>query len=404
MKGLVLTLSIAALLVAASTGARAQRAVWTGSWAAAPVAAPPNAANPNPDGSTYRNIVHLSQGGRAIRVHLSNEFGAVPLTASSVHLAVSGGADALQPGTDRAVTFGGAASVTIPAGAEVVSDAIAMSVEPFADLAISFFIPQQTGIALTYHNVALSTNYVAHGDVASAATLTGAAKVTSWYLLKAVDIDAGPDAASIVVLGASQAEGFHSTPGKNARWSNVLATRLQAASATARVGVLNEGISGNRILHDGNGPSALARLDRDVLAQSGARFLIVSEGTNDIGHTFLAPKPNDVATTEQIEWGWQQIALRAHARGMKVYITTLLPFGGHAYFTPASEQMRQAVNAFLKTCPDFDGVLDFDKVVRDPAHPEAMLPAYDSGDHLHPNDAGYKALGEAIDLKLFIAK
>jgi lysophospholipase L1-like esterase len=375
---------------------------WTGSWAAAPVAAPAAvSASIGTDGATYRDIVHLSLGGAALRLHISNEFGPTQLTVASVHVAIGAGADRTQPGTDRAVTFGGAATVIIPAGAAIVSDPVAMPVPHFADLAVSLFVPAQTGVALTFHSLALSSNYIAAGDAASAPAMEAATKVSNWYLLKGVDVDAGAGGGSVVVLGASQSEGFHSTPDKNARWTDVLAARMQASPATSHLGVLNEGISGNRLLHDGTGPNGLARMDRDVLAQAGAKYLIVALGTNDIGHTFSQPKPGEAVTAEQMEWGLRQVIERAHARGIKVFGTTYLPFGGHAYYTPESDRMRQAVNAFVRSSGVFDGVIDFDKVVRDPARPEAMLPAYDSGDHLHPNDAGYKAMGDSIDLKLF---
>jgi lysophospholipase L1-like esterase len=398
MKKLILTLWMAAALAAASTHMAAQQVVWTGSWAAAPFAAPAT-VHGSPE-STYRNIVHLSLGGKALRLRISNEFGATPLTVASVHVSLSAGEDQTKPGTDHAVTFGGAGSVTVPAGSMAVSDAVTMTVPPFADLAVSLYVPAMKDGSITYHGDASSTNYVAAGDVTSATTLAGATKLKSWYLLKGVDVDAGPKAASVVVLGASIADGAHSTPDKNARWPDVLAARL----AAAHIGVLNEGIGGNRVLHDMTGPSAVARLDRDVLAQSGAKYLIISLGTNDIGRTFFPLRPNEEVTVEQLEWGYQQLVLRAHARGIKVYGTTLNPFAGAAYYSPAGETMRQAVNAFAKTSGVFDGVIDFDIVTRDPAHPEQFLPAYDSGDHLHPNDAGYKVMGEAIDLKLFESK
>jgi lysophospholipase L1-like esterase len=403
VKRLLLTLAITGVLAATADSATAQQTVWTGSWAAAPIAAPTNDSAPNPDGTTYRDIVHLSLGGKAIRLRISNEFGTTPLKVTSIHAALSAGlgSDATQPGTDHAATFGGVESVTIPNGSAAVSDPIALPVKAFTNLAVSIFVPMQDGATLTYHALASSSNYMATGNIAAANTLTGATKISSWYLLKGVDVDAGPRAGSVVVLGASISDGTHSTPDKNLRWPDDLAARLQAAPKTAEIGVLNEGIAGARILHDISGPSVLARLDRDVLAQSGAKYLIVSIGTNDIGRTFFPTRPDEGVTAEQMIWGLQQIVLRAHARGIKVYGTTLNPFGGAAYYNDAGEQMRKAVNAFTLSAGAFDGVIDFDKVTRDPEHPERLLPAYDSGDHLHPNDAGYKVMADAIDLKLF---
>jgi lysophospholipase L1-like esterase len=354
-----------------------------------------------PKGMTYRDIVHLSIGGRAVRLRISNEFGPAPLKVSSVHVALSSGADRTEPPSNRAVLFGGADTVTIPTGAAVVSDPIAMPVHPFANLAVSIYVPAQIGAALTYHAAAASSNYVAAGDQTSAPQLDDAMKTASWYLLKSVEVDDGAGAAAVVVLGASISEGYRSTPDRNARWSDVLAARLQASPATTHLGVLNEGISGSRLLHDVAGQSALARMDRDVLAQPGAKYVIIAIGTNDIGRTFFPARPNEEVTAEEMSWGFRQVVERAHARGFKVIGTTLSPFGGANYYSPAGELMRQAVNGFLRTSAEFDGVIDFDSAIRDPEHPERLLPQYDSGDHLHPNDAGYKAMGDSIDLKLF---
>ena len=400
MKKLHVTIA-ATLLVSLTAIASAQQTVWTGSWGAAPVAAS-TVENAIPaSGNTYRDIVHLSLGGKAIRLRISNEFGATSLTIANTHAALSAGAGAIDAATDHAVTFNGAPSITIPAGALAVSDPISMPVKPFADLAVSLFVPQQQGVTLTEHTLASSTNHVAAGDVAAAASLDGATRVTHWYLLKGVDVDAGPRTASVVVLAASIGDGYHSTLDKNLRWPDDFAARLHANPATARIGVINEGISGARILHDGTGTNALARLDRDVLAQSGAKYLIVSLGTNDIGRTFFPNHPHEEVTEEQMEWGLQQIVLRAHAREIKVIAATLTPFGGAAYYSPAGEQMRKAFNAYVRNSKIFDGVIDFDRPVQDPARPDTLLPAFDSGDHLHPNDAGYRAMADAIDLKLF---
>lgn len=377
-----------------------QQPVWTGSWAAAPFAAP-GAATIGPNGITYRDIVHLSIGGGAIRLHISNEFGPVPLNIASVHVAISAGGDRTEPSSDRPVLFGGAAAIAVPAGAAILSDPVVMPVKPLASLAISIYVPWQNGVALTYHAAASSSNYVAGGDQVSAGQLNYKTKIGSWFLLKGVDVDDGPAAASVVILGASISEGFRSTPDQNARWSDVLAVRLQASPATARLGVVNEGIAGNRLLHDVTAQSALARLDRDVLAQPGAKYVIVAIGTNDIGRTFFPVKADEEVTTEEMIWGYSQVIARAHARGIKVIGSTLSPFGGANYYNPAGEQMRLAVNEFVRTSREFDGFIDFDKATLDPMHPEQLLPQYDSGDHLHPNDAGYKAMGDAIDLALF---
>jgi lysophospholipase L1-like esterase len=408
MNRLLLTLAAAGALTIAGQAATAQQAVWTGSWAAAPVAAPATEKPIGPNGATFRDIVHLSLGGRAIRLRISNEFGPIPLTVAGVHVALgaspqaAGSDGATQPGTGHAATFNGAASVLIPAGSIAISDPIPMPVPAFADLAVSLFVPAQPAAALTLHSLAMSTNYVASGNLIAAASLPGATQVTSWHLLKGVDVDAGSRASAIVTLGASITDGYHSTPARNLRWPDDLAVRLQANPATAHIGVLNESISGARILHDVTGPSALARLDRDVLAQTGARYVIVALGTNDIGRTFFPRIPNeDPVTAEQLIWALQQIVARAHARGVRVIATTLNPYEGADFYNVLGDHMREAFNAYVRTSGIFDGVIDFDRVMRDPSHPARFLPAYDSGDHLHPNDAGYKAMADSIDLKLF---
>jgi lysophospholipase L1-like esterase len=402
VKKFTLALSIAVIIASSTTSGHTQQTVWTGSWATAPVAAPAPISDANPDGTTYRDIVHLSLGGNAIRLRISNEFGTAPLTITSVHVALSAGGATTQAGTDHPVTFGGTESVTIPTGALIVSDPVPMSVKPFADLAVSLFVPTQPG-TLTDHVLGVSTNYIATGNATSSQDLDGATKISSWYLLKGVEVDAGSNAASVVTLGASITDGYHSTPNKNARWPDVLAARLQSNTATSNIGLLNEGISGGRLLHDITGPSALSRFDRDVLAQPGAKYLIIAIGTNDIGRTFfpLPAHPNEGVTTEQLIWGYQQIVSRAHARGIKVFAGTINPYGGADYYNTEGEQIRKAVNVFFRTSKVFDGVIDFDRVTQDPAHPENLLPAYDSGDHLHPNDAGYKAMADSISLKLF---
>jgi len=278
-----------------------------------------------------------------------------------------------------------------------------MPVAAFADLAVSIFVPAQPDVKLTYHALGVSTNYIATGNAVAAASLDGARKVGSWYLLKGVDVDAGPDATVVVTLGDSITDGAHSTPDKNTRWPNVLAERLQANKATAHIGVLDEGISGNRLLHDQTGPDALSRLDRDVLAQSGVKYVIVLLGINDIGHTSVPRLRNtpEPITADQMTWGLQQIVTRAHAHGIKVYGATLTPYVGASYQDANGETIREAENTFIRSSGIFDGVIDFDKVTEDPAHPNTFLPEYDSGDHLHPKDAGYKAMGDSIDLKLF---
>jgi len=414
MKRLLAVLAMGMLLVpgaqAAKKAAPAHANAWVGSWAAAPMVQITNPAKNdatmqpvilNSAGSTYRDVVHLSIGGDAVRLKISNEFGDAALNIGSVHVAMSAGKDAIELPSDHAVTFGNSATVMIPPGAMAVSDPISMPVAAFANLAVSIYLPSQSSITPTYHGFAASSNYIADGNATAATTLDGAVKKTSWYLLKGVDVETSAGSAAIVTFGDSITDGAHSTFDTNSRWPDVLAARLHANPKTANIGVLNEGIGGNRLLHDFTGSSALERLDRDVLAQSGAKYVIIMLGINDIGRTAKPRTPDDAVTLEQLKWAWGQLALRAHARGLKVYAATLTPYVGAAYQDAAGEKTREALNDFIRTSKDFDAVIDFDKVTRDPAHPDTFLPAYDSGDHLHPGDAGYKAMGEAIDLRLF---
>jgi lysophospholipase L1-like esterase len=277
-----------------------------------------------------------------------------------------------------------------------------MPVPTFADLAVSIHLASPIDFALTYHESAISTNYEAAGDQTGEVELHDSSKISNWYLLTGVDVDAGPTATAAVVLGASVVNGTHSTGDRNLRWPDDLARRLQASASTAKIGVLNEGIGGNRILHDNVGMGGLARLNRDVLGQSNAKILIFSMGTNDIGRMFF---PNDKTekgiTTEQMEWATKQVVLRAHARGMQVLCATLNPYEGAAYYNDEGESMRKAFNEFIRSRGTCDGVVDFDHATLDPTHPTRMLLKFDSGDHLHPNDAGYQAMADAFNMDLF---
>ncbi|MEO6801656.1 MAG: SGNH/GDSL hydrolase family protein, partial [Granulicella sp.] len=248
------------------------------------------------------------------------------------------------------------------------------------------------------------TSYTAAGNVVSATTLTEPTEIISWPILKGVDVLLSPDSAAIVTFGDSITDGAHSTPNTNARWPDVLARRLHDNKKTANLAILNEGIGGNRILHDNTGPNALARFDRDVLSQPGVKYLIVLEGINDIGHAQDPIKPYDVVSTQELIGGFSQLAARAHLHGIRVIGATLTPYVGAKYASPAGEAMRQALNDWIRTTKELDGVIDFDKATRDPANPGTFAAANDFGDHLHPGDAGYKAMGNAIDLNLFTEK
>ncbi len=380
---------------------------WVGTWSASPQYLEPPFAAPNPsslNGQTVRQIIRTSVGGNQVRIRLSNEFGSTPLTVGAVTVARHAAGAAVVAGSSRTVTFSGRAAFTIPAGAPALSDAIDFDVPALGDLAISIFLPQAT-TASTVHALGLATTFISHpGDYADAVVMPTATTVPSWYFLSAVSTRGDKRSAAIVALGDSITDGFASTPNTNRRWPNLLAARLQARADTRHVAVLNQGISGNRTLFDLIGPNALARLDRDVLGANGARWVILLEGINNIGIPGAFGLTGQQVSADDIIAGHKQIIARAHERGLKIYGATLTPFEGTifpGYFSAAGEAKRQAVNAWIRNSRAFDAVIDFDKAIRDPAHPARMLPAYDSGDHLHPNDAGYQAMASYIDLRLF---
>lgn len=390
--------------VAAGTVCAAQsaaRTAWVGTWAASPMVAQGNAMKPFTL-TTLRQIVHISNGGDQVRIRFSNAFGTDSLAIADVHVAVSAGGSSIKDGTDHAVTFGGAATIRLAPGAEIYSDAVPLAVAPLSDLAISIFFPNQVMRAETYHQLGLQTNYLVNGDQSGAATLSDATKLNSWYFLDGVDVPAVEGSRAIVTVGDSITDGALSTPDSNQRWPDLLAVRLKQEHGLENVAVLNQGISGNRVLNENAGPSAVSRIDRDVLAQDGAKYVIVLDSINDIGRLaskFLAPE--DDITAANLEFGLQQIADAAHLHGIKAYGATLTPYGGAGYSSDRGEQTREAVNDWIRNSGVFDGVVDFDKITQDPVNPTKFNPAYDSGDHLHPNDAGYKAMADGIDLKLF---
>lgn len=382
---------------------------WVGTWASSQqIPEPANALPPDQlRDATLRQIVHLSVGGSELRVHLSNAFGTAPLHIDSVHIArpLSSSSDGIDMTTDRALTFAGNSDVIIPAGAEYVSDAADYPVSALSNLAISIYL-QQPPAQQTGHPGSRATSYVVHGNLVSAATLPNATKVDHWYQIAGVDVTAPADAVSIVALGDSITDGHATTTNGNDRWTDVLAERLQSSAATKGIGVLNQGIGGNHLLIDGLGPNALARFNRDVVAQTGVRYVIVFEGVNDLGGlTRLGevPASEHGALVAHILAAYQQMILRAHAHGLEIIGGTITPYAGSDYYHPTArdEQDRNNVNAWIRTPGHFDAVIDFDKVVRDPNHPDRLLPGYDSGDHLHPSPAGYRAMANAIPLALF---
>ena len=386
------------------------RLYWVGSWAAAQQVPEPRNALPSPDlrDVTLRQIVHLSAGGRALRVRLSNAFGVAPLHIGSAHVArpLSLAEGSIDPATDVALTFSGRHDVTIPAGAEYVSDPVTFPAAALSDLAVTLYW-EDAPAQQTSHPGARETSFLAHGERVSAVSLPRAMTVTHWFLLAGVDVAQVVPASAIVILGDSITDGRGATTNGNDRWPDQLAQRLQAEPATRGWGVLNLGIGGNRLLQDGLGPNALARFDRDVAGQTAARVLLVLEGINDLGTLTLEhplPAGEHAALVRRIVAAYTQLVRRAHGQGMRVMGATLTPDGDSGYDRRDARHHadRDAVNAWIRTPGHFDAVVDFDRAVRDPKHPEHLLPAFDSGDHLHLSPAGYGAMAAAVPLNFFV--
>ena len=384
---------------------------WVGSWAASQqIPEPGNSLPPVAlEDATVRQIFHLSIGGGMLRVRLSNAFGTEPLHFASVHIAraVSPASSALVRGSDAPLIFAGAPGVTVPAGAEYLSDSISFPVAPLSNLMVSYYLnaapSRQTG-----HPGSRETTWFLHGNHVSDLELPAAQQVEHWYEVSGVDVLAPSDAASIVALGDSITDGHATTTNGNNRWTDALAERLQADPSTSHISVLNEGTGGNHLLTDGLGPNALARFDRDVIAQAGVRWVIVLEGINDIGRLSResgTPESEHRELVHEIIAAYQQMIARAQAHGMMAIGGTITPFAGSGYYHPASasEEDRTEINQWIRAPGNFDAVVDFDEVIRDPAHPDRILPAYDSGDHLHPSPAGYQAMADAVPLSLFRA-
>ncbi|MDE1162819.1 MAG: SGNH/GDSL hydrolase family protein [Acidobacteriaceae bacterium] len=387
----------------------AQAAWLVGTWASSPVEYP--AGNAGKYDLTLREIVHVSAGSPEFTaVTLSNEFGKEPLTIGAVTLAqrtTGSTVDATVP-----VTFEGKSSVVIPPGERVISDEVHFAFPAKSDLAVSIFVPKQEISHVSGHSLSSTTNFVALGDQTAAHELTDSKTMKPWLFLTEVGIDTATQ-SSILCFGDSITDGAHSTPDTNQRWPDLLYTRLSKEKRTSYFTVLNEGISGNRILRERAGPSAINRFDRDILnldgpSSSGRRYVIFMEGINDIGHAYdpnpkvtAEQKRKDSVTAEELIAADRLLIARAHAHGLKIIGGTLTPYVGAKYQSAEGEKVREKLNEWIRTGGEFDGVVDFDKATQDPAHPLQFNPAYDSGDHLHPNDAGYQRMADAVDLALF---
>ena len=349
---------------------------------------------------TLRQIVHTSIGGSKVRVVLSNAYGTAPVQIGGGSVALRDRDASIQPASLKTLLFDGSPAAIILAGATLVSDPIDLRLAPLSDLAIDLFVPGDLGVGpspVTTHNGASQTNYVSEtGNHVGDPAMTASLRPGAWFLIARVEVMAPAGTMAVATFGDSITDGALSSLDMNNRWPDILARRLAARKGPG-VAVLNAGISGNRVLGDGAGTSALSRFDKDVLMQTGVTHVVVMEGINDIGLARSNPTPS----AADLIAGHKQLIERAHARGLRIYGATLTPYEGAAYYSIEGEAKRQALNEWIRSSKAYDGVIDFDKATRDPAAPTKFLPAYDSGDHLHPGDAGYKAMGEAVDLALF---
>jgi lysophospholipase L1-like esterase len=401
---------VAALLAASfllsPVMAQTRAGPWISTWTASPQA-PRGVVPTSFSNRTVRQIVHVSVGGNKVRLRLSNEFGAKPVLIGAASVALAGGNSDIVSGSLRPLTFGGSKSVILPPGAPALSDPVELNIAALSDIAVSLYLPATTDLA-TVHNTGLQTAYVsATGDFTATPQFPTVDRFANRFFLTGVMVESDVPTRAIVAFGDSITDGTNSTVNANARWPDVLARRMQEAGVP--VAVQNQGIAGNRVLSDGAGVSALARFERDVLSQPGVSHVVIFVGINDFGFPGTAIEPNGIVrTADEIIAGYKQLIERAHLRSIKVIGSPLTPFENafagapnQGYFTPDKEAKRRAVNDWIRTGGAFDGIIDFERVLADPARPTAIAPAYDSGDHLHPNDAGYKAMGESIDLKLF---
>lgn len=401
LRGMLFT-ALAAAFALTSAAAQAPRQAWVASWGSSQMALDaqirldPTALTD----ATVRQVVRLSVGGSALRIRLSNAYGPQPLTVVSVHVALAAapGSAAIDPLSDRAVTFDGQAGVIVPASAEYVSDPVTLNVPALTNVAITIRYREAPAVQ-TGHPGSRTTSFYLAGDHVGDVDMPDAVRFEHWYQLAAVEVLAARTPV-VAVIGDSITDGYRTTTDANNRWTDILAERLKG-----RVGVLNFGIGGNRLLNDGLGPNVLARFEREVFGVGGVDAVILFEGVNDLGTlTREAPATaaQHAALVARIIGAYRQIVLRAHEHGIKVYGATITPFSGSDYYHPTAENEadRQAINAWIRTPGHFDGVIDFDAALRDPAHPDRLRPEYDCGDHLHPSLAGYRALGEAVPLSL----
>jgi lysophospholipase L1-like esterase len=369
---------------------------WIGTWACGQQLTERRNNPPAPglSNNTLRQVIHVTLGGSKLRVQFSNTYGSEPVTINAAHLAVSTGAAAIDPTTDKALVFKGEPSVTIPAGQAVYSDTLDFDVKPLSNLTVSIYFGD-TSSDVTGHPGSRTTSYIQTGNAVTETDLTSAVKTDHWYNLSGIDLWLDDSYACVVTLGDSITDGRGSTTNGNNRWPDNLARRLQANPNTAKIGMLNQGIGGNAVVTGGLGPTALKRFDHDVCQQNGVRWVIILEGVNDIGGSHSPKVAPDLIAA------YEQFIEKAHANNILVYGVPILPFGESFYDSEEHEAARQEVNKWIRTSGKFDAVIDLDAAVRDPANPAKLLPEYDTGDHLHLNVAGYQKMADAIDLGLF---
>ena len=393
---------LACVLAACHAGPSTSSATtgWVGTWATSQQLVEPANMPPAPGltGNTLRQVVHVSLGGTRVRVRFSNVFGDAPLSIAVAAIAPSLGDHRIDASAQRTLTFGGQQSVSIPAGRDTTSDVVSYPLSPLSNVAITTRFATVPG-AVTGHPGSRTTSYLQAGDALAAPSLPSAVATVHWYVAAGIDVAAASGRAALVVLGNSITDGRGSGTDRQNRWPDALARRLQADSSTRHVAVLNAGIGGNCVLRACLGPSALARLDRDVLQAPGVRWLIVLEGVNDIGQAKDAAQADSIA--RGLVAAYRQIVDRAHARGVAVYGATILPFGDSFYDAPFREAARATVNEWVRSSRTFDAVVDLDAAMRDPTRPTHLAPAGDGGDHLHPNEAGYRTMAAAVDPALF---
>jgi lysophospholipase L1-like esterase len=364
-------------------------------------ATPPPSPGARFNNQTVRMIAHASMGGKRVRIELSDAIGGSIVTVGAAHIALRAKDSETVAGSDRALTFGGKPTCTLRPGVSTVSDPVDLDVPPLADLAVSLYFPGETGPP-TSHSLGLHTTYISEaGDFTAQPAIAGASTVASYYYLSSIDVLAAPKAGLIVALGDSITDGALSTANADRMWPALLAARLQANKATAKFAIVNEGISGNQVLHDGAGISALARLDRDVLNEPGVRWLMILESINDIGAIARGGGP---LTAADLIGALGQMVERSHMHGIKVAGCTLTPYGGAGYYSDAGEAIRSEVNDWIRKSGVFDAVVDFDAAVRDPGNPKEFRADMHAGDHLHPSDAGYATMANSVDLSIFAGK